>query len=89
MNKRKIQLIPALPMPPKKTTNTKKPKCSNVTPENLREAYSQMFHLKNLVENHIPLLVTDNQEKDKEIQKLKSEIEMKDEQLNAQHTQKR
>lgn len=77
MKNRKIQLIDPLP----KSTKQKKAKCVSVSPENLRDAYTQIFHLQNLVNEHIPSLVTDIQNKADEIKKMKILYKLKDEEL--------
>lgn len=84
MGNRKIKLIAALP----NAKRQKKPQCGiSVPPENLEKAYAQMFHLQNLLENHIPLLQMDNVQKDAEIRKLKVINKLKDDELKRIQTQ--
>lgn len=81
MKNRKIKLIPALPLSAKtkKVREANTAKGLSVTPENLRAAYTQMFQLKSMIENDVPLLLTDIQKKDDEIKKLKIMHKLKDE----------
>lgn len=78
MSARKIQVINPLPI---KKKGKKSSFGVGVSPENLAKAYAQMFALQNMVQNHIPMLETENQKKDAEIKKLKILYKLKDEEL--------
>lgn len=76
MSGRKVEIIQPLPM----KKRGQKPKLC-VSPEDLKEAYTQMFKLQALLDEHIPMLVKENEKKDVEINKLKIMYKLKDDAL--------
>lgn len=81
MSKRKTQFIEPLPMN-KKRKNSKIG--VSVSEENLTEAYTQIFQLKAMIEQHIPMLEMENEKKDADIKKLKTLYRLKDDELKKQ-----